>query len=926
MSIQQYLTLTHKDNELRLHADLPNPDAPLYITDGLIISHENGSETNISGRYALPITGADGTQFGYVFLCETSAPIYDVSKNTLERYVLSTFIEFNVALYVTYQPSIFYALIECGKQCALIPPISITASLNHKIVGQGIGTILQSGFSDVRLIVTASELESANASVSDTSARVFLYIDSPACGDPEYTAYILKSLEDKTVTAPVDENAENYDAWRLPVRFGDKIKTIVADMNNPLITRRAVASAAYTYALSLSVQCSALYSIGDIRNIISVPRIGPGTVESIIKRLMYSINSRKSTALSAVRVPTWENHNHTYVDTLAGVSIGDGLTIITAPTASGKTKDVIIPFAAYAKNNGTFLAVAPLISLIDELARKLKTAHYSQIKSWSEADVVDSMSICLPSIKSQPLKTFVARADHLAIDEISQNVRFTASTSCNVGTCNSEDVYMELKKLISESKRVVVADASIDVQTLDFLERARPNEKFNVIDMPPKNTGRKCIIYEDMSDLIEKIYIELATGGRVWIAVESAKRAAVFEQILSKQYNVLMINSTTRGRKKQQQFSKNAEVESKLYDVVIASPTISSGISVEHHGAHHFTMIAGVASGVKICPSDFMQMLARVRYVPDYHVCLMANNISDDKVTAEAILSGQRIAAALEGKSVKENEYSLFKAQNDVNSSRFRSDFANGFYWIVEYFKFNIERVRATGINDDHKIALKTTSDEIKAKHIELLKNAMPIDHETADGYSINAINEEQSIQLEAYKIRKSLGYDLIHVLSDTDIEMRDHILDMDRINKYHGLTAAYDDTEKNIALRSFDRAQVIGYQMLFDGVRVDQVEFDQDIAGDVINRVIENRFLLSSLGLIPRKYAQWDENKRTGILKPYSAPKDNIKALNQIVQYLGVSLRATRKQVDKTRGRTYAINADEWALICSYAERRFNG
>ena len=153
---------------------------------------------------------------------------------------------------------------------------------------------------------------------------------------------------------------------------------------------------------------------------------------------------------------------------------------------------------------------------------------------------------------------------------------------------------------------------------------------------------------------------------------------------------------------------------------------------------------------------------------------------------------------------------------------------------------------------------------------------------------------------------------------------MRDHIRDMDRLNKYKGIIGSFDDTEKNIALRSFNRAQVLGYKLIFDGIKVETFEFNQETSKPILDRVIENRFLLASLGLIPRKYAKWDENQRTGILKPYNAPTDAVKAINQVIQYMGVALKSKKKGTGKELTRVYCIDSTEWDVISEYSDRRF--
>ena len=88
-----------------------------------------------------------------------------------------------------------------------------------------------------------------------------------------------------------------------------------------------------------------------------------------------------------------------------------------------------------------------------------------------------------------------------------------------------------------------------------------------------------------------------------------------------------------------------------------------------------------------------MQMLARVRYIPNYHVCLLGNNERDNKITEKSFLSGYRLSAQLEGGNLVQNEYSEFKAICEAESIKYRADFANGFYWVMQHFMFNVSHV-----------------------------------------------------------------------------------------------------------------------------------------------------------------------------------------------------------------------------------------
>ena len=217
---------------------------------------------------------------------------------------------------------------------------------------------------------------------------------------------------------------------------------------------------------------------------------------------------------------------------------------------------------------------------------------------------------------------FTDRVQNLAIDEISQNLRFTKSKECRATGVDQEGVYMGLKDLVNHSEIIVAADASIDQTTIDFFEQARPDEVFTIVEQIPNNQReKKCFLYDEET-LLSRVQVELMNGGNVWFAVESVAKAEAIHALFSENFKCMLVSSKNSTSKKVKDFLNNVEVESRKYNLVIASPAISSGVSVEHAMMPHFTMIAGIASGAAICFSDFAQMLARVRYVDHYHVCL----------------------------------------------------------------------------------------------------------------------------------------------------------------------------------------------------------------------------------------------------------------------------------------------------------------
>jgi len=708
------------------------------------------------------------------------------------------------------------------------------------------------------------------------------------------------------------KKVQSFDAFKL--NLIQKADELLETSASPL----TVANAALTVGLRMSEQVPAFVSIEQLRKFLDHPLISHDTHRSIMCRLLWSIHNRKRRALTSIKPVSWRKHDFTVVDSLDDCPLDAPVNVVFAPMGSGKTKNVIKPFS---ESCDKFVAIAHRRSLIADLADRLGITSYDSVSSYEQAINSDKLAICLPSTKAGIYKGFLDSVNNVAIDEISQNIRFTQSKECKVSGCNQEDVFFKLKELVNEADKLVVCDASIDQTTIDFLESARPDEKFNIIAQVPKNTGRTCYTYTERSDFLTKIELELRNGGKVWLAVESADRAEILNQMFSENYETLVITSKNSKNKKIKEFLNNIDEQSRKYDLVIASPAISSGVSVEHHDKPHFTMIAGMASGHSICFSDFAQMLGRVRYVKDYHVCLQKNNQKYDGVTTSSILTGLRQAAALEGVSLKENDFSLFSAHIEVVEKEYRADFANGLIWFLEYFCFSIEAGRVADVNYILAEQMKSLSADMKEKYRLEIKAAKKINKEEAKILDAKqSLSDDEEKELLAFKIRVSFNMDLTHDIEDLDIDMFENMSKVDRFARLLGLMHDKDDSELNITLRRFEKAQVQSCAEIFEGVDLNRIT--KESCDLIVNRVATNdkRFLYSALKLIPSMYGKWQEDNK-GNLKQYPVPSITTKSVAAILDKFGLGW----SRRNGTEGNFYAVKEDDYVVMKRYAEMRYS-
>ena len=704
---------------------------------------------------------------------------------------------------------------------------------------------------------------------------------------------------------PKPKQCEQFDAFKLS--FIENAEDTLETSIDPL----AVACAGLTVAMRMSENVPAFVSIEQIRKHLDHPLIHHNTHRSIMCRVHYAIQNRKRRAMTAIKPVSWNKHNHTVVTSLDEADLSAPINVIFAPMGAGKTQKVIKPFS---ESVDSFVAVAHRRSLISDLSETLSIKSYDD----SNANQADKLAICLPSTQSIGFRSFIKSVSNIAIDEISQNIRFTASKECKVIGSNQEDIFNGLRTLVNECKKVVVCDASIDQTTIDFLETARPDEQLNIIEQVPNNRGRECYIYTERADFLTKVQLELESGGKVWLAVESAIKAEVLAEMFKK-YNLIAITSKNSKNKKIKQFLENVNEESRKYDLVIASPAISSGVSVEHRDGYHFTMIAGMASGHSICFSDFAQMLGRVRYVDTMHVCLQKNTHRYEQVTTSSILTGLRQASALEGATLKENDFTRFKAHIDIVEQEYRADFANGFIWFMQYYCFDIKAGKVSSPDYLLNEKMKEISKELKENHRLGIKLAKKISKDEA-----KALDEKQSLtddeekQLIAYKLRVSFNFGLGHDINDLDLDMFENMPKVDRFARVLGLTHPTDDADANIALRRFEKAQVKATSDIFEGINFDKITSED--CDKIFDRISSNdtRFLYSSLKLIPSAYGKWQEDK-SGNLKPYPKPKITTKPVATVLDKFGLGWKRSGNG-----SRFYRVNECDLENMTRYAKSRY--
>jgi len=641
-------------------------------------------------------------------------------------------------------------------------------------------------------------------------------------------------------------------------------------------------------------------------------------------RLQSWTDKRKARAMSAVSMPAaaLKAHRHEVVSELPTLTPNDysGVIIVKAHMAAGKTQKIGAPFASWAKQQaGRFVATCHRRSLVSEMAVRLGVTHYSDVTA-ENAFGCSALATCLPSITKAAHASIYAECNWLFIDEVAQVLRFLeARDVCSTEDGTNADVYKQLKKIIAQARCVIVADAGCDARTLRFLEECRPKEAFRVIDMQAPAQGLSisaAVGAKAQASAFGEMLARCAEGERIWIGCESEKRVAVVARWLRNAgINTLALTGENKGDDEQKEFWDNPEAESLKYQAVVHSPVISSGLSIEHrnHG-EHFNHGFFIGGGLAVTPADAAQMMRRVRYLKTWTLVLLHNNaagISD----ADSLLDGMEDAAVVEGHNPRATSFDELCAQIKADDAGSRADFCAGLWWILESAGFGVER----GYVDDEEDSTKAVRDEVNTERAEAVIAADSIDDDTATRLRNNeARTQAQSYELEQWRIRHALG---IESVGAEDLEAWDDGRIVSKLDRYSaaawGLIDEHDATDEHLSRKRWWVARRSAYRYLFDGLIDVSGEFTltRDDATELVRRVIERRFMLAFLGLVPAKYGEPARTTVEGDELAMPMPAYPMRDACAILARMGLEMKGDRE-------RTFS-RPENLPKIQALAERR---
>lgn len=623
----------------------------------------------------------------------------------------------------------------------------------------------------------------------------------------------------------------------------------------------------------------------------------------------------------------------------------EGVIILRAAMGSGKTEKIIAPVLQSA-TRGAY--IAHRVSLMDDAHRRLNRdknghpvenplEHYKWVMQ-SHMPYVSHLVCCINSLTASKFynaeeRNWFTTLDTLCIDEASQVIRHTTTGPVD-GRVKVMDALIDS---VAAAKRVLLCDADANDTVIEFCEMARPGQTITVIEINGKTPEIRVDHGED--EVVWQLAVDqICAGRRVLVAndsAESAKRmAALIESKVAdgeiKAPRMLVVHSEVKADPDVEAFLSNPADEALKYDVLIYSPAISSGVSMN---IRHFERHFGLFSGNSVGPSDALQMLRRDRTARHY-VIGIGHSSAQRETNADVMYRGMLVAEDLVCQienlpdeyriSRKKTAFDKMYLSTVALENKARNNFANNLLLMLEAEGYQVQRLDLKGAEDElvaeSRENRKFAGELVFAKRMDLIDSvATPTEEEFLKLNRQDLRSEAESAQVDRYHIENQLCVDEI---GPDDVSFYDSrgiskVVALELLQATEAQAKAYDLAQRKArVVLTQHRFKASAHSMLkrvFELLTVDRKTGLGEFTSDQCRAVLE---------LIQADQASLDlyNTLKLGRYVPKLTSKVCATTLvKSIFDRLGL---ATKKRKSNS-SNLYQINPESWGFVMGYVQRR---
>lgn len=599
------------------------------------------------------------------------------------------------------------------------------------------------------------------------------------------------------------------------------------------------------------------------------------------------------------------------------------VSLLKCPIGTGKTTIVAKTIKGLEHHSVAYITY--LTGLNRQGAKQFDLEDYTQYQGYNGAECaklteLPKLSICLNSLFKLLDKNarLVRKIDIVIIDEIQQVIRRLSS---NIK--NKIEVISALKQLVQSAKHLILMDAHIDRVTLELLKEWLPGEKaFVLLNEYQAGVGRNILLYQQEGMILDKALEALKAGQRAFIVTNNRKLAwEIFYKLKETTgKRGLAVTGMNPGDKEVEKFFLNVNEEVLNYDFIVASPSITSGISIDEDV---FGFVGGVFTHATNTPMDCLQALGRVRKADRFHVYVSETKqvlpVTDEEISAkwththkydenllpfEQLFNDRLIEVAQDYKKI------CVSATKEANFAK--QDFLSKFIKLCRMDGYNIYYAGATEQELEQAKFLEADAKDLEnIKYIEMCANAKKSDDEEYE-----KLKEKPRKTLEeTFQLKKKEIEDFYVLEQDAPKEVVEQVIMEDKRGK-----TRKEIKNLELALASDAEIQRMREEEQKQGIVLEPDKRDFAVEREVYRKILgvvglngeliadESRYSAETLRktFLPWFLSNYMEMK--GIFKRLATPKqienDPVRVLGTLLKRLGLSHHRPGKH-----GAEYTIN-----------------
>jgi len=478
------------------------------------------------------------------------------------------------------------------------------------------------------------------------------------------------------------------------------------------------------------------------------------------------------------------------------------LVAIKSPKGTGKTYSLESVVRDALACGQWVLVVGHRVQLVEALCHRFGIPYITEVRS-SEFGAVLGYGLCVDSLHPESQARFNADNWHSGVvimDESEQVIWHALNSS----TCQKERVAIlrQMKTLLSNvlqgSGRVFLADADLSDLSIDFVRSLSgyDSDPYVVVNDWQPGAEERCNVYnysgKNPSGLVAALERHIDNGGRPLVVCSAQKTRSkwgtrTLETHLKKKYpekKILRIDSETISDPSHPAYGCIAHLDEVLpeYDIVIASPSIETGVSIDIKG--HFTSVWAIFQGVQ-SESSARQALFRLREPVERHIWAASHGIGqigNGSTSVKSLLASQHKLAKANVRLLQELALDDIELDFQPESLRIWAKMAVRVnLGMIHYRQSILEGLKAEGhqiidseelVNDAVKAAVTETkkSNQIaEAQAVEAEMDTTPTEFEQLQQKKAKTQSERYRERKHLLKLRYGIDVDAALVLKDDD-------------------------------------------------------------------------------------------------------------------------------------------------------------